>query len=54
MYKRLKFQQNEHELEAGISQLEVLRSLPTLEEYNEEEEYALVDPKQLDQNNTDQ
>ena len=54
MYNGLKFKQNDHELESGINCLEVPRSWPTLEEYDEDVDYGLDDPKQLDQNDPDQ
>jgi hypothetical protein len=48
-YRRLNFQRNRTNDIGGISRLQVPNSWPTMENYNEEEDYNLENPKAVDQ-----
>ena len=48
-YRRLNFQRNRTTDGGGITRLQVPHSWPTMNEYNEEEDYNLEDPKAVDQ-----
>jgi hypothetical protein len=53
-FGKLQFQRGRSNRGGGISQLQVPQSWPTLQDYNENEDYILEDPKLVNQGNSNQ